>query len=121
MAPGHPQTTTSPLSDSQAHEIRIVTGAHSLSSTDSDITKVIRAQQEAFDSPPNVLSPQNASLHPLLRVVDHAPEVPQASPEAASPPEPQSAQQQAADELATAIVNQLVAELRQEIEIIVPR
>lgn len=55
--PMHPQTTTSPLSDSQAHEVRILTGAQSLSSTDSDITKVIRAQQEAFDSPPNVLSP----------------------------------------------------------------
>lgn len=54
-----PHATTSPVSDTAAHEIRIQTGAHSLSSTNSDMTRVMAQNHEQFDSPPNVLSPQN--------------------------------------------------------------
>lgn len=69
-APGHP---VSPVSDSQAYECKIQTGAHSLSSTDSDMTKAIHAaNKEVLDSPPDVTSPKAAGQVDggLLAVVD---------------------------------------------------
>jgi hypothetical protein len=69
-APGHP---VSPVSDSQAYEFKIQTGAHSLSSTDSDMTKAIHAaNKEVLDSPPNLISPKGSGHgdKPLLTVID---------------------------------------------------
>ena len=59
LAPGHPN---SPQSDSQGFEFsKIQTGAHSLSSTDSDMAKAIQAaNKEVLESPPNLISPKGA-------------------------------------------------------------
>lgn len=64
VAPSHPTVlTVSPMSggDSQGFESRIgiQTGAHSLSSTDSDMAKAIHAaHKEVLDSPPDLISPK---------------------------------------------------------------
>jgi hypothetical protein len=51
----------SPMSVSQIYEFKITTGAHSLSSTDSDITKAFRPSfHEPLDSPPDFTSPKSA-------------------------------------------------------------
>lgn len=64
----------SPVSENQ--EFRITTGAHSLSSTDSDMAKAIHSANHppALDSPPDLISPKNNVLgdskQPLLSVQD---------------------------------------------------
>jgi len=63
----------SPLSEN--HEFKITTGAHSLSSTDSDMAKAIHSVNKppALDSPPNLISPKNGTgevMHPLLLNVE---------------------------------------------------
>jgi hypothetical protein len=60
--PGEPQIPSninSPGSEGQSFEFcKIQTGAHSLSSTDSDMTKTIRTvNKDILESPPNVISP----------------------------------------------------------------
>ena len=46
---------------------KIQTGAHSLSSTDSDMQKAINAaKKEILDSPPNLISPKNQMQSILL-------------------------------------------------------
>lgn len=71
QGPGHP---VSPVSENQ--EFRITTGAHSLSSTDSDMAKAIHSANHppALDSPPDLISPKNNALgdsrQPLLTVED---------------------------------------------------
>ena len=63
----------SPLSEN--HEFKITTGAHSLSSTDSDMAKAIHSVNKppALDSPPNLISPKNGTgevMHQLLLNVE---------------------------------------------------
>ena len=42
---------------------KIHTGAHSLSSTDSDMAKAIHAaHKDAYDSPPDLISPKSVGL-----------------------------------------------------------
>lgn len=52
---------SSPLSDGQSFEFcKIQTGAQSLSSTDSDMAKAIKAaNRDILESPPNLTSPKN--------------------------------------------------------------
>jgi len=63
----------SPQSEGNNFEFfKIQTGAHSLSSTDSDMAKAIHAANatEGLDSPPDLISPKSKSHGPLLSVID---------------------------------------------------
>tara|TARA_B110000285_G_C15131869_1_gene624156 strand:+ start:2029 stop:2838 length:810 start_codon:yes stop_codon:yes gene_type:complete len=102
IALGHP---VSPVSDSQAYEFKIQTGAHSLSSTDSDMAKAIHAANRDYDSPPDLISPKNQK--PSLTVVDQS--------------ELKQEQEQFADQIAHYILSHLVAEASEEMESLVSR
>jgi hypothetical protein len=56
------------MSDGQGFESRggIQTGAHSLSSTDSDMAKAIHAaHKDVLDSPPDLISPKAPEKQPM--------------------------------------------------------
>jgi hypothetical protein len=58
-----PVVPISPVSENPiGFESKIQTGAHSLSSTDSDMAKAIHAaHRDAYESPPNLISPKSVS------------------------------------------------------------
>jgi len=97
----------SPLSEGTANAFefsKIQTGAHSLSSTDSDMAKVIAAaKNDVLDSPPNLISPK-AGMMPLLTVIDQS-----------------DANHQLADEMSNFILSTLLQEIKEEIPVLIPR
>ena len=99
---------SSPVSDGQSFEFcKIQTGAQSLSSTDSDMAKAIRAaNRDILESPPNLISPKNDLDHLVSNKlqVRHSPE-----------------HMQFADELSDLILSHLLREIKEEIPILVQR
>lgn len=108
QAPGHP---VSPVSENQ--EFRITTGAHSLSSTDSDMTKAIHNANHAqqLDSPPDLISPKNAvaggNKHLLLTVEDQQQE--------------ENGLNRLVEDIAGSIYAQMLLDVKQDLHAIVPR
>lgn len=114
-APSHPTVlTVSPMSggDSQGYESRIGihTGAHSLSSTDSDLAKAIHPapKGDVLDSPPDVTSPKaQPSEKPLIQDMDGL--------------EIKDEKTQQADQIADCLLAHLEADMQNLLEAVVPR
>lgn len=104
-----PVNLHSPLSDGQSFEFcKIQTGAHSLSSTDSDMTKAIKnANKDLLESPPNLISPKNP-LDDLTVGFD-----------AEKQPKPEHLK--LADEMTDFILSHLLREVKEEMPILVQR
>jgi len=67
-----PVVPISPVSENPiGFESKIQTGAHSLSSTDSDMAKAIHAaHKDAYDSPPDLISPKSIGLKEPILIPD---------------------------------------------------
>ena len=97
----------SPISEGQSFEFcKIQTGAHSLSSTDSDMAKAIQnANKDILESPPNLISPKGQIAMEAFQAgeskkVEHM---------------------QLAEEMSDFILAHLLREIKEEIPILVPR